>query len=104
MKTRFTLLLNLLFLITPALTVLANPTLLPPPTVPTSVAATAVSTTQINLTWAAPTSADQTYLLEEARNVLPGLELREDQVRYAYAGLRPLRHVSGGQVAAHHAR
>ena len=47
-----------------------------------------------------PTSADQAYLLEEARNVLPGLDLREDQVRYAYAGLRPLRHVSGGPEAA----
>ncbi|MBC7890918.1 MAG: fibronectin type III domain-containing protein, partial [Sphingobacteriaceae bacterium] len=67
MKTRFTLLLNLLFLTTSALTALANPMLLPPPSVPTSVAATAVSTTQINLTWAAPTSANQTsYQIEYA--------------------------------------
>ena len=47
-----------------------------------------------------PTFADEVYLLEEARHVLPGLELREDQVRYSYAGLRPLRHVSGGPEAA----
>ena len=47
-----------------------------------------------------PTLADETYLLEEARQVLPGLELREDQVRYSYAGLRPLRHVRGGPEAA----
>lgn len=47
-----------------------------------------------------PTADDVEYLLDEARALLPGLHLRREQVRYAYAGLRPLARVEGGAEAA----
>ena len=47
-----------------------------------------------------PTQADVTYLLEEAHELLPGLGVSRDAIRYAYAGLRPLQRVSGGPEAA----
>jgi glycerol-3-phosphate dehydrogenase len=46
------------------------------------------------------TAEDVAYLLGEARTLLPRLGLREDQVRYAYTGLRPLQRVNGGPEAA----
>lgn len=59
-----------------------------------------------------PSSEDIDYLLEEARELLPGLDITRERIRYAYAGLRPLQRVSGGPEAAisrrhqvvHHAR
>jgi len=47
-----------------------------------------------------PTGDDLAYLLSEARQLLPGLDLDESQVRYLYAGLRPLQRVKGGPEAA----
>lgn len=47
-----------------------------------------------------PTQHDVEYLLEEARALLPGLNPAREQVRYAYAGLRPLPRVRGGPEAA----
>lgn len=47
-----------------------------------------------------PTADDVEYLLDEARTLLPGLALTREQVRYAYAGLRPLARVEGGAEAA----
>ncbi|MEO6398704.1 MAG: FAD-dependent oxidoreductase, partial [Tepidiformaceae bacterium] len=47
-----------------------------------------------------PVSADIDYLLAEAGELLPGLNITRDRVRYAYAGLRPLQKVSGGPEAA----
>ncbi|MCK9518370.1 MAG: glycerol-3-phosphate dehydrogenase/oxidase [Dehalococcoidia bacterium] len=47
-----------------------------------------------------PREADVEYLLEEARLLLPGLEPAREEVRYAYAGLRPLPRVRGGPEAA----
>ncbi len=47
-----------------------------------------------------PTSSDIDYLLEEAQTLLPGRSLSRAQVRYAYAGLRPLQRVAGGPEAA----
>lgn len=49
---------------------------------------------------ARPTREDVEYLLDEARALLPGLEPAPEHVRYAYAGLRPLRRVRGGPEAA----
>ncbi len=37
-----------------------------------------------------PTRPEVDYLLEEARALLPGLELTQENIRYAFAGLRPL--------------
>jgi glycerol-3-phosphate dehydrogenase len=47
-----------------------------------------------------PTAEDIDYLLEEARTLMPGREIAREQIRYAYAGLRPLQKVSGGPEAA----
>lgn len=47
-----------------------------------------------------PTATEVDYLLDEARALLPGLDLQRDQIRYAYAGLRPLQKVGGGPEAA----
>lgn len=47
-----------------------------------------------------PTREDTEYLLEEAKLLLPGLDVSREQVRYAYAGLRPLQKVRGGPEAA----
>ena len=47
-----------------------------------------------------PTTADIDYLLSEARELLPGMAIERDRVRYAYAGLRPLQRVAGGPEAA----
>lgn len=47
-----------------------------------------------------PVAADVDYLLEEAQALLPGLGLHRAQVRYAYAGLRPLQKVGGGPEAS----
>jgi glycerol-3-phosphate dehydrogenase len=46
-----------------------------------------------------PTRRDVDYLVREARTLLPGLSIRREQVRYAYAGLRPLQRVNGGAEA-----
>lgn len=59
-----------------------------------------------------PTAADVDYLLSEARELLPGLGITRERIRYAYAGLRPLQRIKGGPEAAisrrhsvvHHAR
>lgn len=48
----------------------------------------------------APTADDVAYLLEEANRVLPGVGMRREHVRYAFAGLRPLLRVAGGPEAA----
>jgi glycerol-3-phosphate dehydrogenase len=47
-----------------------------------------------------PTKADVDYLLMESQTLLPGLDIRRERVRYAYAGLRPLQRVPGGPEAA----
>jgi len=47
-----------------------------------------------------PTRADLDYLLSEAEALLPGLHITREQIRYAYAGLRPLQRVKGGPEAA----
>ncbi len=47
-----------------------------------------------------PTRAEVDYLLAEARHLLPELDITLAQVRYAYAGLRPLQRVEGGPEAA----
>ena len=47
-----------------------------------------------------PTTNDVDYLLREAQTLLPGMDIRRDQVRYAYAGLRPLQKVKGGPEAS----
>ncbi|MGE5597360.1 MAG: FAD-dependent oxidoreductase [Hyphomicrobiales bacterium] len=47
-----------------------------------------------------PTREDVDYLLEEARELLPGFGPSREQVRYAYAGLRPLQRMRGGPEAA----
>ena len=47
-----------------------------------------------------PTGEDIDYLLDEVQALLPGLQLRRDQIRYAYAGLRPLQKVGGGPEAS----
>ena len=47
-----------------------------------------------------PTSRDIDYLLAEAQLLLPGLDLSLADVRYSYAGLRPLQRVAGGPEAA----
>lgn len=47
-----------------------------------------------------PTAAEVEYLLAEGRELLPGLDIRREQIRYAYAGLRPLQRVEGGPEAA----
>jgi glycerol-3-phosphate dehydrogenase len=47
-----------------------------------------------------PTAAEVRYLLDEAQTLLPGLGLRQEQIRYAFAGLRPLQRVRGGPEAA----
>lgn len=47
-----------------------------------------------------PTREDIDYLLEEGRTLLPGLDIRRERIRYAYAGLRPLQKVKGGPEAA----
>ena len=47
-----------------------------------------------------PTADDIAYLLAEAQALLPGLDIRREQLRYAYAGLRPLQRVKGGPEAA----
>ncbi len=49
---------------------------------------------------ARPAPADISYLLAEANDLLPGLELTEGDVRYTYTGLRPLERVRGGPEAA----
>ena len=47
-----------------------------------------------------PTVDDIEYLLAEARELLPGFAISRENVRYAYAGLRPLQRVAGGPEAA----
>ncbi len=47
-----------------------------------------------------PTRPEVDYLLEEARGLLPGLDIRAEHVRYAYAGLRPLPRTPEGPEAA----
>jgi glycerol-3-phosphate dehydrogenase len=47
-----------------------------------------------------PTREDVDYLLDEARALLPGLDITRERVRYSYAGLRPLQRVKGGPEAA----
>jgi len=47
-----------------------------------------------------PEAADIDYLVSEARELMPGLGITRERVRYAYAGLRPLQKVSGGPEAA----
>lgn len=47
-----------------------------------------------------PTTEDADYLLDEARALLPGLDLDRGRVRYAYAGLRPLARAADGAEAA----
>ena len=47
-----------------------------------------------------PAAADIDYLVAEARELMPGLDITRARVRYAYAGLRPLQKVSGGPEAA----
>lgn len=47
-----------------------------------------------------PLPADIDYLLSEARELLPGLNITRDKIRYAYSGLRPLQRVAGGPEAA----
>lgn len=47
-----------------------------------------------------PTVDDIDYLLMEANELLPGLHISRENVRYAYAGLRPLQRVAGGPEAA----
>ncbi len=47
-----------------------------------------------------PTVEDVDYLVDEARALLPGLGLSREQIRYAYAGLRPLQKVKGGPEAS----
>ena len=46
------------------------------------------------------TAADVDYLLAEAQELMPGRSITRDQIRYAYAGLRPLQRVAGGPEAA----
>jgi glycerol-3-phosphate dehydrogenase len=48
----------------------------------------------------APTRAELDYLLEEARSLLPGMDLDVSHILYAYAGLRPLQRDPGGPEAA----
>jgi len=48
----------------------------------------------------APTRGEVDYLLEEARSVLPGMDLNASHICYAYAGLRPLQRDPGGPEAA----
>jgi glycerol-3-phosphate dehydrogenase len=47
-----------------------------------------------------PTREEADYLLEEARILMPGLDIRREQVRYCYAGLRPLQKSTGEAEAA----
>jgi len=47
-----------------------------------------------------PTLDDVEYLLDEAQALMPGLALTMNQVRYAYAGLRPLQRMKGGPEAS----
>lgn len=47
-----------------------------------------------------PTRDDIDYLLSEARELLPGMDITRERIRYAYAGLRPLQRVAGGPEAA----
>ncbi len=47
-----------------------------------------------------PTAEDVDYLVSEARELMPGLDITRERVRYAYAGLRPLQKVAGGPEAA----
>lgn len=47
-----------------------------------------------------PTETEVDYLVEEAQELLPGLDISRARIRYAYAGLRPLQRVSGGPEAA----
>ena len=47
-----------------------------------------------------PGADEIAYLLDEARLLFPGRGFRLEQVRYSYAGLRPLRAVKGGPEAA----
>lgn len=47
-----------------------------------------------------PEPGEVAYLLSEARELLPGLDIDESSVRYAYAGLRPLQRSKGGSEAA----
>lgn len=47
-----------------------------------------------------PTAEEVDYLLDEARGLLPGLAPSKNDVRYSYAGLRPLQRAEGGPEAA----
>jgi len=47
-----------------------------------------------------PTAEDIDYLLAEAAELLPGMGISRERIRYAYAGLRPLQKVAGGPEAA----
>jgi glycerol-3-phosphate dehydrogenase len=47
-----------------------------------------------------PIPSDIDYLLAEAQELMPGRDIRREQIRYAYAGLRPLQKVAGGPEAA----
>ena len=47
-----------------------------------------------------PTADEIAYLLRESATLFPGLDIRRERIRYAYAGLRPLQRVGGGPEAA----
>jgi glycerol-3-phosphate dehydrogenase len=47
-----------------------------------------------------PTADEIDYLLRESATLFPGLDVRRERIRYAYAGLRPLQRVRGGPEAA----
>lgn len=47
-----------------------------------------------------PLDSEIEYLVSEARELLPGYDITRAQIRYAYAGLRPLQKVAGGPEAA----
>jgi glycerol-3-phosphate dehydrogenase len=49
---------------------------------------------------ARPAQAEIAYLLSEAKTLLPGASIGPEQVRYAYAGLRPLQRTDDGAEAA----
>ncbi|GAB4327100.1 MAG: glycerol-3-phosphate dehydrogenase/oxidase [Dehalococcoidia bacterium] len=47
-----------------------------------------------------PTRHEVDYLVAEAQALLPGLDITHDRVRYAFAGLRPLRRATGRAAGA----
>lgn len=49
---------------------------------------------------AGPTRHEVDYLVAESQELLPGLGITHDQIRYAFAGLRPLRRAAGRTAGA----